>query len=197
MHNSDTSMGVDSSLFFSFALVNRHVIVILEPFICRIHAGQPGEPWVEWCMLFWWWIGYASQLTQFGQAVDWQCIIFMWYQSWFITVSISSHRIFTCILFQIIADGQQVIFVQGIAAPFPFYWMYHIYWWVWIGLPFHHILPILPSALNFVSALEDGDMDQDHVSYPQGHCLAMSVIILLMMAVLPLAETDQPSCGPT
>ena len=38
------------------------------------------------------------------------------------------HRIFTFLLFQIVVDGQQVISVQGMAAPSPIYRMYHIYW---------------------------------------------------------------------
>ena len=104
----------------------------------------------------------------------------MWYWSWFIPGSISPHRNFTFILFQIVVDGQLVISVQGMAVLFPIYRTHHIYWKVWVGLLFHHILPNLPSALNFVPALEGGDMDKDHVSHLQGHCLAASVIILFV-----------------
>ena len=53
---------------------------------------------------------------------------FLWYWSWFITGSISLHRVVTCLLFQIVADGQQVVSVQGTAVPFPIYGVYQIYW---------------------------------------------------------------------
>ena len=62
------------------------------------------------------------------RTLDQQCIILMWYWSWFITWSISSYRVFTFLLFQIVVDGQQVISVQGMAASSPIYKTYQIYW---------------------------------------------------------------------
>ena len=44
--------------------------------------------------------------------------------------------------------------MQGLAVPFPTPGVYHINWYIRIGLPFYYIFPILPSALYFVMALE-------------------------------------------
>ena len=74
--------------------------------------------------------------------------------------------------------------------------MYHIYWYIQIALPLHHIIPVLPPALDFVSVLEVGDMDQDHVSHPQGHCLAPFIKIMFMVLCLLLLKDVDLSKGP-
>ena len=72
-------------------------------------------------------------------------------------------------------------------------WDKHIYWYIWVELPFHHIFSSPPFVLNFVPALEGADMDKNHVSHPQGHCLAASVIILLVaLHFLPLKKVGLP-----
>ena len=55
---------------------------------------------------------------------------------------------------------------------------------------------VFPPALEFVLALEGSDMDQDHVSHPQGHCLAPFVIITFMAPCLLLLKEVTFSMGP-
>ena len=78
--------------------------------------------------------------------------------------------------------------MQGMAAPLPIHRMYHIHWQVWIGLLFHYIFPVFPPVLYFMSALEGGDVDQNHVSCPQGHYPATLVIVLFVVPCLLLLE---------
>ena len=72
--------------------------------------------------------------------------------------------------------------------PFRIYGTYHIHWYVWIELPLYHILHVLLPALDFVLALEGGDTDQDHVSHPQEHCLALVIIIAFRAQCLLLPK---------
>ena len=65
-----------------------------------------------------------------------------------------------------------------------------------MGLPLHNILPVLLPALDFVSALEGGDMDQDHVSCPQRHCLALFIMISLMTLHLYLLKQVSLNVAP-
>ena len=81
------------------------------------------------------------------------------------------------------------------ASPFLIYGMYHIYWYVWIGLSFHHILPVLPPALDCVPALEGSDTDQDHISHLQRHCLAIFIIISYLVLCLLLLKQVSLSMG--
>ena len=48
--------------------------------------------------------------------------------------------------------------------------------------------PVLPPTLDFVLALEGSNTDQDHVSLPQGHCLATFIIITCMAPCLLLMK---------
>ena len=72
------------------------------------------------------------------------------------------------------------------AVPFPVYGIYDTYWKVCIGLLLHNIINVLPPALDFVSVLEGGDMDKDHVSYPQGHCFVTFIITFMAPHLLLL-----------
>ena len=49
--------------------------------------------------------------------------------------------------------------MQGLATPLPIPGVYHIDWYIGIGLPFHYIFPILPSVLYFMVAFEGSYMD--------------------------------------
>ena len=70
VQNSSTSIGVGSSFFLSFALVEQMCHCQLGPFIHRIWAGWPSWSWVNQFMLLWWWGWYALQLA-FGWPVNW------------------------------------------------------------------------------------------------------------------------------
>ena len=56
--------------------------------------------------------------------------------------------------------------------------------------------PCSSICSEFVSALEGSDMDTDHVSHFQGHCLAMFVIILLMAPCIHLPKQVSHPVGP-
>ena len=123
------------------------------------------------------------------------------YHSWGIRIDSSlgpssTHRICTFSLVQIAADGQQVVSVQGMAVLLPFCGMYHIYWKVWVVLPFHHKLPVFPLPLDLMPALDGGNTDKNHVSRPQGYCLAMSVVILFLVLGLHLLVKVSLFIGP-
>ena len=47
-----------------------------------------------------------------------------------------------------------------------------------------------------MSVLEGGDTNQDHVSDPQGHCLALFIIIMFMASCLLLLKEVGLSMGP-
>ena len=139
-------------------------------------------------MLLWWWIGHTFQLT-FSQGVNWQCIILMWYWSWFITGSISPHMVFhlppvlNCCWW---ATGH-------FHAPFPIYRMYQK---LLVGSGRVAISPhtsCSSSTFNSMSALEGGDTDKDHVSHPQGLFLAASIIDwFVALQFLPLKQVSLP-----
>ena len=56
--------------------------------------------------------------------------------------------------------------------------------------------PALPPILDFVSALEGGGMDQDHVTHPQGHWLATFIIVTFMVPHLLLLKKVGLPVGP-
>ena len=164
--------------------------------MCVIHAGWPSWSWVKQFRPFQWWIRHAFQST-FGKAVDWQCIILMWYQSWFTTVSISPQQNFHILLVPDCCWCTTSNFCAGYSCTLPCLWdIPHTL----ISLSRDAIPPHTP-CFPICSECWSCPWRWQHT---QGPCLPSSntlpccIVIIFLMALhfLPLIKV-LPSCGPT